>query len=118
MVEARRIGEKLSLQRIPPRGLLLAAGLCLAPAAMAEMSFVTVENRSGQVARIAIPGGKSVRVQPESEKSRIEIEVTHANGVEAKAWWDANPRQLCVIFIRYEGHLVVAGKKSIRCLGH
>ncbi len=94
-------------------GLLLAAAV-----SAADMTFVTVENRTGQVAKIAVPGGKPARLNPGSEKRRIEIEVTHANGVEAKAWWVANPRELCVIFVRYEGHVVIAGDKNIRCLGH
>lgn len=87
-------------------------------AAAADTTFVTVENRSGQVAKIAVPGGKPARINPDADKRRIDIEVTHANGVEAKAWWVANPRELCVIFVRYEGHVVIAGDKNIRCLGH
>ena len=98
--------------------LLLAGMLFTVAVVVAETSFVTVENRSGQVAKIAVPGGKPARVNPDAEKRRIEIEVTHANGVEAKAWWVANPRELCVIFVRYEGHVVIAGDKNIRCLGH
>ncbi len=97
----------------------IAAGLWLiSQTAAAESSFVTVENRSAQHAKIALPGAKPQRVPPGTEKKRIEIETTLPNGVDAKAWWVANPRQLCVIFVRYEGHLVIAGKKDIRCLGH
>ncbi len=97
----------------------LLPALCFAASLpAADTTFVTVENRSGQLAKIAVPGGKPQRVNPGTEKRRIEIEVTHANGGDAKAWWVSNPRQLCVIFLRYEGHLVVAGDKNIRCLGH
>ncbi len=97
---------------------LLIFLLASSGAASAESSFVTVENRSGQIAKIAVPGGKPARVNPGGEQRRIEIEVTDPNGVDAKAWWVANPRQLCVIFVRYEGHVVIAGDKDIRCLGH
>ena len=98
--------------------LAVPALLLAVTVSAADTTFVTVENRSGQVAKIAVPGGKPARVNPGSEKRRIDIEITLANGVEAKAWWVANPRELCVIFVRYEGHVVIAGDKNIRCLGH
>ena len=106
----------------PPRAVLLVLawlatmGVTAAPAA--ETSYVTVENRSAEIAKIALPGARPKRVKPGTEALKIELEVTHANGVDAKAWWVANPRQLCVIFVRYEGHVVIAGKNNIRCLGH
>lgn len=97
----------------------LAAALLLAwQTAAAETSFITVENRSGQHAKIALPGGKPQRIPQGTEKKRIEIETTLPNGIDAKAWWVSNPRELCVIFVRYEGHVVIAGKNNIRCLGH
>jgi len=99
---------------------LFAAALtiCAYQPAAAETSFVTVENRSARSAKIALPGSKTQRVPPDTAKLRIDIEATRPNGVEAKAWWVSNPRQLCVIFVRYQGHVVVAGKENIRCLGH
>ena len=97
---------------------ICALCLLIAQSAIAESSFVTVENRSQGIAKIALPGGKTRRVNPGMESLRIEIETTRPNGVEAKAWWVSNPRQLCVIYVRYEGHVVIAGKKNIRCLGH
>ncbi len=104
---------------MPRRLAVIIAGVLFAAAgAAAEPSFVTVENRSGQVAKIAVPGGNPARVTPDAQKRRIEIDVTHANGVEAKAWWVANPRELCVIFVRFDGHVVIAGDKIIRWLGH
>ena len=103
------------LRRLVP---ILVGMLYTVAVSAAETSFVTVENISGQVAKIAVPGGKPARVNPDADKRRIEIEVTHANGVEAKAWWVANPRELCVIFVRYEGHVVIGGDQHIRCLGH
>ena len=101
-------------------GLLVCALLAAATAvtAAAESSFVTVENRSGEFAKIALPGARAARVPPGTQALRIELEVTRANGVEAKAWWVSNPRQLCVIFVRYEGHVVIAGDNNIHCLGH
>ena len=100
--------------------ILVAALICLGSGqpTLAESSFVTVENKSGQTAKIALPGGKANRINPGVRDLRVDIEVTDANGVEAKAWWVSNPRELCVIFVRYEGHVVIAGKKNIRCLGH
>ena len=95
--------------------------LVLAPAAAAlaaETSYVTVENRSAEIAKIAVPGARPKRVMPGIEALKIELEVTLPNGVDAKAWWVSNPRQLCVIFVRYQGHVVIAGDKDIRCLGH
>lgn len=104
---------------MPRLPVSIAAGLLLAaPAASADSSFVTVENRSAQPAKIALPGAKPKRVPPGTESLRIELETTLPNGVDAKAWWVSNPRQLCVIFVRYEGHVVIAGNKDIRCLGH
>lgn len=93
--------------------LFLTAG-----AADADYSFITVENRSGEHAKIALPGANPQRVPPGTESLRIELETTLPNGVDAKAWWVSNPRQLCVIFVRYEGHVVIAGHEDIRCLGH
>ena len=98
-------------------GLLVCALLPTATAA-AESSFVTVENRSDEFAKIALPGARAARVPPGTQAMRIDLEVTRANGVEAKAWWVSNPRQLCVIFVRYEGHVVIAGDNNIHCLGH
>lgn len=104
---------------MPARPALIAAVLWLIPlAAAADSSFVTVENRSAQHAKIALPGAKPRRVPPGTENLRIELETTLPNGVDAKAWWVSNPRQLCVIFVRYEGHVVIAGNRDIRCLGH
>jgi hypothetical protein len=115
--EPRR-GRPFPLRRLALYCLPLLAGLGIAPAQAANNSFVTVENRSAQIVKIAVPGGRPARVQPGSDRLHIDIEVTQANGVDAKAWWVANPRQLCVIFVRYEGHVVIAGKENIRCLGH
>lgn len=98
--------------------LIAACQLLASQAAVAQATFITVENRSGQHAKIALPGGKPQRVPPDTKEQRIDIETTHPNGVEAKAWWVSNPRELCVIFVRYEGHVVIAGKQNIRCLGH
>ena len=106
----------LAVKKIIPTAIVAIA--CQATAVAAETSFVTVDNRSGQLAKIALPGAKPARVAAGAEGQRIDLEVTHANGVEAKAWWIANPRELCIIFVRYEGHVVIAGKKNIRCLGH
>ena len=39
----------------------------------AETTFVTVENRSGQPAKIALPGAKPQRVAPGEEVQRIEL---------------------------------------------
>ena len=86
--------------------------------AQAQTSWVTVENRSDKLAKIAVPGGKPKRIKPGQKDLRVEIQTTHPNGVDAKAWWVSNPRQLCVIFVRYEGQVVIAGDKNIRCLGH
>ena len=83
-----------------------------------ETSFVLIENKSDKLAKVAVPGGKAVRVQPGESDIRVDIDVTTRNGVEVKAWWISEPRQLCVIFVRYEGRAVVGGKKKIRCLGN
>lgn len=83
-----------------------------------DVTFITIENRSGKDARVAIPGGKTVRVKDGVKSLRAELNVTKRNGVEVKAWWSLDPRQLCVIFVRYEGHVVIGGKKLIRCLGN
>lgn len=99
--------------------LLLISIVSLLPLlAVAETSFVTVENRSGQRIKVAIPGAKPVRLEADAAPLRVELETSLPNGVEAKAWWVSKPRELCVIFVRYEGQVVVAGKKKIRCLGH
>lgn len=84
----------------------------------ADISFVTVENKTDQHVKVAIPGANPVRLAPGAEPTQVDIETSLPNGVDAKAWWISNPRQLCVIFVRYEGRIVVAGKKNIRCLGH
>ena len=97
---------------------LLVCALLAAATAVAGSSFVTVENRSAEFAKIALPGARAARVPPGTQALRIDLEVTRANGVEAKAWWVSNPRQLCVIFVRYEGHVVIAGDNNIHCLGH
>ncbi|MCP4469681.1 MAG: hypothetical protein GY815_03165 [Gammaproteobacteria bacterium] len=109
------------LRSIPDHLIHVILALCLSLAghsAYAETSFVTVENRSGQIVKVAVPGGKAQRLQPGTTPTRIDIEATKPNGIDAKAWWISNPRQLCVIFVRYEGHMVIAGSKNIRCLGH
>lgn len=98
--------------------LIFALGWLAGQAQAAETSFVTVENRSGQIAKIALPGGKARRINPGVTDLRIDLEITLANGIDAKAWWVSNPRELCVIFVRYEGHVVIAGEENIRCLGH
>lgn len=100
------------------RAGLLVCTLLAAATAAAESSFITVENRSDEFAKIALPGARAARVPPGTQALRIDLEVTRANGVEAKAWWVSNPRQLCVIFVRYEGHVVIAGDNNIHCLGH
>lgn len=100
------------------RTILALLAVALGNADAAERSYVTVENQSGHHAKIAVPGGKPARVAPGAPAQRIDLDVTLANGVDAKAWWVANPRELCVIFVRYEGHVVIAGDEHIRCLGH
>ena len=82
-----------------------------------EKSFITIENRSGKDARVAIPGGKTLRIKDGTKAYRAELVVTKRNGIDVKAWWSLEPRQLCVIFVRYEGHVVIGGKKLIKCLG-
>ncbi len=82
-----------------------------------ETSFITIENRSGKIAKLVAPGSKPVRVAPDAENFKLQLSVTDPNGIDAKAWWVSDPRQLCVIFVRYEGRVVIAGKKAIKCLG-
>lgn len=100
------------------RSLLMSLVLLLPEPALAENSFITVENRSGHNIKVAIPGAKTVRLAAEAPPLNVALETSMPNGVEAKAWWVSNPRELCVIFVRYEGRLVIAGEKNLRCLGH
>ena len=86
--------------------------------ALAEETFITITNSSEHVIKVAAPGGKSQRVPPGEEIVTMPLETTDPNGIDVKAWWVSRPRELCVIFVRYEGLLKVAGKKSIRCLGN
>ena len=118
--------SRSAARRVPLSVLVLIASLVasfLQPTFAAEetdseVTFITIENRSGKDARVAIPGGKVVRVKNGVKSLRAELNVTKRNGVEVKAWWNLDPRQLCVIFVRYEGHVVIGGKKLIRCLGN
>jgi hypothetical protein len=80
-------------------------------------TFIVLENRTEHVAKVAAPGGKPTRVQPGESDKRMMLEVSTSHGIDAKAWWVHNPRQLCVIFVRYEGRLVIAGDEELRCLG-
>ena len=98
--------------------LLLFSSAAFGQSEDAETSFVLLENKSAKLAKVAVPGGKAVRLKPGETDVRVDIDVTTRNGVEVKAWWISEPRQLCVIFVRYEGRAVVGGKKKIRCLGN
>ena len=101
-------------------GILLSFLFVTTASASSDASddtFILLENRTEHVAKVAAPGGKPTRVQPgESDKS-MPLEVTTSHGIDAKAWWVHNPRQLCVIFVRYEGRLVIGGDDELRCLG-
>ncbi len=83
-----------------------------------ETTFISVENHTGQFAKVAAPGSKTIRVAPGTMDIVMELVPTDPNGIEAKAWWISNPRELCVIFIRYGGVLKITGKTTIRCLGN
>ena len=109
------------MKKISKKLMTCLAVLCLTTApqsVLAERSFVTAENITDKIIKVAVPGGKAKRLKPGDKDVRIDIDVTLDYGIEAKAWWVSNPRQLCVIFVRYEGHVVVGGDKDIRCLGH
>ena len=101
-------------------GILLSCLMTTAASATNESSantFIVLENRTQHVAKVAAPGGKPTRVQPGDSDKSMPLEVTTSHGIDAKAWWVHSPRQLCVIFVRYEGRLVIGGDEELRCLG-
>ena len=111
----------LSMKSVTKYAPAMLVGLFLLSASSvskAEDSYIQVVNSTGQIIKVAAPGGKPKRIKPGEEIITIPIEVTEPNGIDVKAWWVAKPRELCVIFVRYEGFLKVAGKSTIRCLGN
>ncbi len=83
-----------------------------------EEAFILVENRTEHIAKIAVPGAKPARISPGETAYKLILEPTEPNGVDAKIWWVSDPRRLCIIFVRYGGKVVIAGKTDIKCLGN
>lgn len=96
--------------------------LSQSPARSAELQPLTIENHSAHRIKAAAPGAKAVRIPAGAEPVTImldpEAAEDGAHGVEVKAWWSHNPRQLCIIFTRFGGVVKVHGETEIRCLGN
>ncbi len=104
--------------------LAVMAGAAIPPAFGAtdtppvNTTQITIENHSDRDAKVAAPGAPPVQAAAGVTDAVLELTPTTANGVDVKAWWIANPRELCVIFVRYGGVLKISGSRSIRCLGN
>lgn len=73
-----------------------------------------VENESAKSVKIAGPGGQ-VTVESNADPVAVSFDSDAEIGLEVKAWWVAEPRQLCQIFTPWDRTIVVSGTRVIRC---
>lgn len=82
----------------------------------AESAF-KVLNESHQAIKVVAPGGGAV-IKKDAPETTVTFQNDDANGTQVNAWFVRDPKQLCVIFVRWDGVLKVSGTNLINCRAH
>jgi hypothetical protein len=78
---------------------------------------ITVDNQSAHSVKAVAPGGSAI-IEPASEPAEISFESSEPVGLTLQIWWIDLPREICRIFVPWDGTVVVTWRSALHCLSH